>query len=516
MSRRAWLALAAVPASFAIVFVAWPLAAVLARGFAPEGSLDLGAVGELLTSGRARSVVRFTFVQALLSMVLTLFVGLPAAWSASRSWWGARALRALVTAAFVMPTVVMALAFRSVFDRGLMAVVLAHVAFNVAVVVRVVGAAWAHLDPTEYEAASTLGAPPVRAWCTTTARHLVPSITASALLAFLFSFTSFGIVLLLGDYRQGTIETEIYRLSRSLQFDRAGVFALVQFAVVALVAVTYRRAGRDIAPAPVGARRGVRASSALAAALPALIVVTVPLIVLVDRTMRPRGTPSLAAWRALRSTQLPIDGTPLGTLRTSLVAALVATTVAVLIGGLASALLVRRSRGGRLLDSVLMLPLGVSAVTLGYGYLITFDEPPLRLRDHWFVIPLVHAAVAVPFVVRVLVPAIRAIDHSVFDAARTLGAGPWQIGRTVVAPLLAPAAAVAFGFSAAISLGEFGATSMLARTGRPTAPFAIGQLLGVPGDRPRLAAFALALVLAVVAAAITAGVDRFSPRALDR
>jgi thiamine transport system permease protein len=513
------IALAIVPLAFAVVLVAWPLAAILRRGFAPDGTADIGALFDVIRSRRTRSVIRFTLVQATLSALITVVIGLPAAWSASRRWWGAGALRATVTAAFVLPTVVMALAYRSVFDRGLGAVLAAHAAFNVAIVVRVVGGAWARVDPSAEEAARTLGASRGRAWWSVTAVRLAPALASATLLAFLFSFTSFGVVLLVGDYRQGTIETEIFRLSRGLQFDRAGALALVQFLVVGMVVIANRRCGRAAASETWGnvtmRPRTARPAPAAAAALPALAVVAVPLLILVDHTLRPHGTLSLSAWRALRSADLPLAVRPIDSLGTSLQYAGVATIVALIVGGSAAAVLAStNSNGIRVLDGVLMLPLGVSAITLGYGYLITFDEAPLRLRASWIVVPLAHAAVAVPFVVRVLVPAMRDVDSSLRAAASTLGASRIEVWRTIDLPLIAPAVGVAVGFAAVISLGEFGATSMLARSGTPTAPFAIGQLLGVPGEIPRQAALGLALLLAATTTAIVMCADRFAPRSL--
>jgi thiamine transport system permease protein len=160
-----------------------------------------------------------------------------------------------------------------------------------------------------------------------------------------------------------------------------------------------------------------------------------------------------------------------------------------------------------------MLPLGVSAVTLGYGYLVTFDEPPLALRDRAIMIPLVHAVVGVPFVVRLLVPARRAIAPAMREAAATMGATPLTVTRTIVVPLLAPALAAAAGFAVVLSLGEFGATSMLVRRGPVTAPIAIGQWLGVPGEVAQHAAYALAAVLAAGAVLVMVLTDVWSARA---
>ena len=155
-----------------------------------------------------------------------------------------------------------------------------------------------------------------------------------------------------------------------------------------------------------------------------------------------------------------------------------------------------------------MLPLGTSAVTIGFGMLITFDQAPFDWRASWWLIPLGHALVAVPFVVRALLPLLRAIPPSRLDAASLLGASPTRAHlEVVVRPLLRPIGA-ATALAAVISLGEFGATTFLTRSGRETVPIAIGRLLGRAGDIPRAQGFALATVLMLVTAVIVTVAER--------
>src|SRR5574337_1450490 len=93
--------------------------------------------------------------------------------------------------------------------HGWAAILIAHTFFNVAVVVRVVGTFWASLDPRIAEAAATLGASPWRRAREITLPLLAPALAAAAAIVFLFSFTSFGIVLILGGVRYSTLETAI-------------------------------------------------------------------------------------------------------------------------------------------------------------------------------------------------------------------------------------------------------------------------------------------------------------------
>ncbi len=154
-----------------------------------------------------------------------------------------------------------------------------------------------------------------------------------------------------------------------------------------------------------------------------------------------------------------------------------------------------------------MLPLGTSAVTLGFGMLIALDAP-IDLRASLVIIPIAHALVAVPFVVRTLVPVLGSIRIRLHEAAASLGASPARVRREIDLPIAGRAAAVGAGFAFVISLGEFGATSLLARPGSPTIPLAIFRLLGRPGALNIQGAMVLSLVLMAVTVAIVIAIDR--------
>jgi len=156
----------------------------------------------------------------------------------------------------------------------------------------------------------------------------------------------------------------------------------------------------------------------------------------------------------------------------------------------------------RIFDLGLMLPLGVSAVTLGFGMLIALDDPPLDLRTSRWLVPVAHALVGIPFVMRTLVPTLRSIDDRLREAAAVLGASPTRVFREIDLPIAGRAVAVGAAFAFAISLGEFGATSFLPRQpDRLTAPLALFRLLGTPGDLLRGQAMALAVLLMLLTAA---------------
>ncbi|GAA2441062.1 iron ABC transporter permease [Streptomyces glaucus] len=515
----------AVPVAFFAVFFAYPVAAIVARGLRADGAWHPGRIGQVLAQSDVRHVLWFTTWQALVSTALTLLVALPGAYVFARfAFPGRQLLRAVVTVPFVLPTVVVGTAFLALAGRGglldelwglrldttVWAILLAHVFFNYAVVVRTVGGLWAQLDPRQEEAARMLGASRLAAWRTVTLPALAPAVAAAALMVFLFTFTSFGVVQILGGPAFSTLEVEIYRqTSEIFDLSTAAVLTLVQFAAVgailALHAWTVRRreTALRLVDASVTARRprGAGQWTLLAGVLGTVAVLLVlPLAVLVGRSL---DAPGLGYYRALTRQD---GGTflvpPIAAVGNSLAYAVAATVIAVLIGGLAAAALTRRDAGRfvRGFDALLMLPLGVSAVTVGFGFLIALDEPPLDLRSSWILVPLAQALVGVPFVVRTMLPVLRAVDQRLREAAAVLGASPWRVWREVDLPLVRRALLVAAGFAFAVSLGEFGATVFLARPDEPTLPVAVARLLGRPGDLNYGQAMALSTILMVVCA----------------
>lgn len=537
MSARTRAALLAPPLAFLTAFFLWPVANIIGEGLRGDGRWDLGGVGDVLGDPALRGVAWFTLWQAGASTALTLALALPAAHILARyEFGGRRALQALVTVPFVLPTVVVGAAFLALLGpRGplgvdlegtIWAILVAHAFFNHAVVVRTVGGLWEGLDPRTEEAARLLGASRWRALREVTLPALRPAIASAAAITFLFTFTSFGVVRILGGPRHTTLEVEIYRQTANLlDLPVASVLALLQLVAVASLLLLQdrlerRRTTRALALGP--ARRRRPATSAERwwlrgnLAVLALLLVT-PLAVLVERSFRTGDGHGLSAWRALgeRSRTTGLFVPPVEAVANSLRYAVVATIVAVVLGGLAAAALTRpRGRLARVVDATLLLPLGTSAVTVGFGFLIALDRP-IDLRASPWLVPLAQAVVALPFVVRTMTPVLRSIDDRLREAAAVLGASPTRVWREIDLPLVRRAVLVAAGFAFAISLGEFGATTMIARADTPTVPVAIDRLLGRPGTLNVGQAFALSVVLLVLTAAAVLVVDRARAQATE-
>ncbi len=524
VARAGRMLSALVPLAFLGIFFVYPVASILGRGLVPGGVLDLSPIADVFGDPGLRAVAWFTAWQAALSTLVTMAVALPAAYVVARYEFRGRAvIRAAVMVPFVLPTVVVGSAFLALGIRAsLGAILLAHVFFNYAVVIRVVGTLWERLDPHQAEAARVLGASRWQAFTRVTLPALRPALAASASIVFLFTFTSFGVILVLGGPTRATLETEIYRqTAQLLDLRTAAALSVVQLlAVIALFTAVgsierRRSVALSLRSERGGARRprskGERGAVAANLAVMALLL-GAPLGVLVARSFATPGGASFDYYGALghlRSDSV-LFVAPTDAILNSLAFAATATAIALAVGGMA-AFVVARSRRARVLDAALTLPLGVSAVTVGFGFLIALDEAPFDLRTSWILIPVAQALVAIPFVVRVVAPMLRAIDPRLREAAATLGASPRRVWREIDVPIVGRAFLAAAGFAFAISLGEFGATVFLARPDTQTLPVVIYRLLGQPGDANFGAAMAASVLLAAVTAASILVIDRLRP-----
>ena len=538
--RVGWTLAVAGPLAFLTVFFAWPVVTLVGRGLAPDGALDLSGFGEVLARERTWRILTQTLTQATLGTAVCVALGMPGALVLyRRSFPGRDPLRGVVTVPFVLPSVVVGVAFHALVTRGgplealgldgtLTAVVAALAFFNYGLVVRTVGTMWSRLDPRAVEAARALGASPMRAFATVTLPALAPAIASAASLTFLFCATAYGVVLVLGGVGIGTIETEIYRLTTQyLDLRGAAVLSVVQLGVIALALWVAERA-RAATQTRLRLRTEAPTSRLRAADAPALAVTAVtvvgllvaPMAVLVMRSLQRDG-----AWTLANYTDLGTTGGRSALLVTvweaaanSVSVAVAAAAIALTLGVAVCLVVSRRPRSRALarvitgLDAAFMLPLGVSAVTVGFGFLITLARPPLALTRSWWILPLAQAVVAVPLVVRTLLPALRAIDPRQREAAAALGAGPGRVLLTVDGPQLLRAGGLAAGFALATSLGEFGATSFLARPQEPTLPVVIYRLIGSPGSQNQGMALAGGVVLAVGSAVVMLGCEWLQTR----
>ncbi|MBI4314327.1 MAG: iron ABC transporter permease [Chloroflexi bacterium] len=539
------------PLLFFALFYFYPLSAII-------GVSGLAGLSATLTDPHTWRVVGFTFWQATLSTVLTFALGLPAAYLVGRyRFRGQTLLRAFTAIPFVMPTLVVAAGFNALLGPNgwlalalaalrlptlnivntLAAILLAHVFYNTTIVMRLVGDYWGRLDPRLPQAAQTLGLTPLRAFAAVTLPLLGPALLAAALLVFIFDFTSFGVILVLGNPRLATLEVEIYRQTFAFfNLPAAAALALLQLACTFGLAIAYARlsarASRPIglrAPAPQPLVTARQKLAALAVIAVLIILLNGPLIALAARSITPLDAearslahPSPAFtfdyYRALFTADRgsAFFVTPIATVGNSLRYALITVAFSLALGLPTAWTLAMRQhsnnrvarRSSGLLEALLLLPLGTSAVTLGLGFLLAFNRAPLNLRASPILVPLAHTLIAFPFVVRALLPTWQSIRPQWRQAAATLGASPWRTWQRIDLPLIGRAALVAAAFAFAISLGEFGATALIYRPEYPTIPLAIYTFLGRPGALNYGRALALSTLLMVITGGSILAIER--------
>ena len=528
-------------------FLFWPLGSMLWRGVTPEGALSGQAIADVVGDRFYWERLGFTTAQAAASTALALLVGVPAAYVFALIRFPARSLfRALVTVPFVMPTLVVALAFKQLvgpqgwlndllgwFQLGpvtaigtIWLILAAHVFYNVAIVIRLVSGVWANLDPHTEEAARLLGAGRVATFRRVTLPALLPAIASAAALVFTFTFTSFGVVLILGGPGLDTLEVSIYRLAtRLVQLPEAAILSLVQLGTTLAALTLYSALQRRTAAAQTlhadrarslretsWAERGVAA--AVAVVLGVLVLAPVAALVHGALTVGAGGGITAANFtRLFEDTGRASYVEPINAVRWSLTFASGSTLVALVVGA-AAATAIARSRGrlSPILDGVLMLPLAVPAVVLGLGYLTTFNREPYDLRGSAWLVLAAHSLIAYPFVLRAVLAVLRSLDPRLPETARTLGASTWKVWRFVELPISTRALLVGAVFAFAISLGEFGATLLLRRQEFATVPIAIFEALGRPGEANLGRALAMATILLIVTTVSFLVIERFRYR----
>ena len=521
------------PFAFLALFYFYPLLTIL-RLFFSQG--DAGEViWDAAKSTYLWRITGFTIWQACLSTILTLIVGLPGAYIVARYRFPGKSIfKALTGVPFVLPPIVTALAFDSLmgtrgwvntllldflglgipplrFSQTFGAIIVAHVFYNTTIVLRIVGDFWSRLDPRLTAAARVLGANRWTVLRTILLPILWPAIATAGLLVFIFDFTSFGVVLILGGPHFSTLETEIYYQTTALfNLPYAAVLAVIQIGCTTGLTLLFnyasaRRSQYLNLRSPILTQRPLHAASGriiyiviLGALICLLILPILSLAVHSFFEIAPRTTQgeiftggiTMAYYQQLfTGGQISLfDVSPLNAMRTSISYAAITVILSLSLGLPTAWLLSSSNQSGspsaqisRFFNSLILLPLGTSALTLGFGFIIAFGQRPLDLRSSPFIIPLAHTLVAFPFVVRSLTPAIASIGPRIRHAAEVLGASPWKVIRTIDLPLIGRALIVAATFAFTISLGEFGATTILSRPEFPTIPIAIFRSLSRPG-----------------------------------
>ena len=528
-----WQWLLLLPVLFLAIFFFFPLGSILDVSLRPDGVWDWSGFTKIISSPYYRNTLLFTVWQALWSTLLTIGLAVPSAYVFVRyQFWGKSFLLSIATVPFVLPTVVVAVAFSALIgsgglinellvsmfqleqapiqlERTLAIILIVHVFYNYSIALRMIHGYWVNQGTQVQEAAEILGCSGWRMWREIHLPLLRPIILAASVLVFIFTFTSFGVVLILGGIEFATVEVQIYvQVVNLLNLPLGAALSLVQIGMMFVMMMIYTRLQQQV-PTQIQANantarrpRTWQERLAVRGTVGFMVVfLFIPLITLVWRSISIGGDLSLEYFSALNeNTRRSILFTPpTVAIGNSLVFALLTSVLAVGFGLLIVYLLERSDkRLSRWLDPLFMLPLATSAVVLGFGFIIALDEPPLNLRSSWVLIPIAHTLVAIPFVVRSLLPAMRRIPSSLRESAQILGAGQTQIFRWIELPLIWRGLVVGGMFAFTISIGEFGASLFIARPDTPTMPVVIYRLFSQPGTANYGQAVAMSVILMMV------------------
>ncbi len=511
------------PLLFLGVLFVWPLTSILARGFQGDWVLHLLNV-------RDWSITWFTVWQALLSTLVTLVLALPGAYLLYRKrFWGQRALRSLITIPFMLPTIVVATGFTIFRDAGhlwsnpVFWIITAHVFLNYSLAVRTIGSFWMSLDLQTEEAAALSGAGRFRTVWSISLPQLKPALISAAASTFLYCSASYGVILVLGGGQVHSLETEIATAANTLlDLPKASALALIQTMLSVIAFGITQTGGRANIGIEVGEHDGEvknldrRDWLASLLTFPVFaILIVAPMSMIVYKTFT-EGAGFVGNFMNLggRGTRNILNLSVLDAAGNSLRNMVISAAIAMVIGVVVSYLLAlpannfKQTLVNRILDVMFLLPLGISTVVLGFGYLVTFGGYPLPLRETWMVTPLIQSVMSVPIVIRLIYPALVSVERSHYEAASTAGANRWQIWWFIELPAIRFSVYTAAAFAALVSLGEFGAASLLAYGDQATLPTVLYSLITKPGGQNYGMAMAAATLIIGLTFAVVFAISR--------
>ena len=518
------LALWSLPLLVIGVLFYWPMSVVLSRGL-------FGSWWATLVERQVGGALWFTLWQSVASMLACTALGLPMAYVLYRRRLRfAKYLRAILTVPFALPTIITAIGFTvfqhqhvlfanagvaALFENPIFWIISAHVFVNLSVIIRTVGVAWATLPRATEEAAALGGAGRFRIFWSISLPQLAPSLRSAMSTIFLYCTASYGLVLVLGGGLVNSVETEIaYAANVRLDLQEASALAVLQ-TLISIFAFTMSSIGGGSSigfevhdPTHDQSPLDKRDWPVIAVTGFGLLAILSPLAFILWRSFTDNdGNYTLANFTDLGShgernlLNITLEQAALNSLRNVAVAATMATLVGCVIAYLLSRPTPRKHVRfmNRTLDILFMLPLGVSTIVLGFGYLLTFGSGPLPLRGSWLVVPLIQGLMALPLVIRIVYPAFQKASEELREQSATDGAGPFATFLNVELPIVQMSIGAALGYAAIVSVGEFGAASLLAYGSQATLPTVLYQLISRPGGNN----YGMAMAMSAIVIAIT-------------
>lgn len=515
MKSRFYFSLALLPLAILLVLFILPLSFNLSKAFFNEEGFSLDLVRDVFTTPYTYRLLAFTLLQAFISGLVSVLIALPGAYLyANYRFPGKNLMLSLSSLCFVLPSILVVLGFvifygNSGFVNGLYrkltgssesikilysfkAIILAHAFLNIPVALSLITDNWSNMSRNTENAARTLGAGNMRVFFSITLARLLPSILSAFLLIFLFCFTSFSIILVLGGGPEyTTLEVEIYRTNNIvLDSARASALSIFTFIVNLAILIIYtfisrttenRDKSREDRAVPA---KGWKVRCALLTYNTLMLIFILgPIVSIIARSFISTSK-RYGEGFSLRSYQ-EIFGTisSIGAMGDAYTALLNSIFIGLAVAAAATVLalflsLYSSKKNSRLLEITGMFPLAISSVTLGLGYyIIKAHIQSDSIIVSYILVILAHLVIALPFAMRTLSPAVRSGNRRILLAAYTLGTSEARTCFGIEIPMLKSSLAKAFIFSFALSVGEVNATLTLAEGRVITLPILLYRLI---------------------------------------
>jgi len=515
-----------IPIVILLIFLIFPVAIVIFAGLISESG---SSFTDTISNHVTQFAMVFTITQACISTALAVIVGLPGAMLLARLRFRGKALiRALIIVPFVLPPIVVVVGFLQMFGSfgiidsflmfvthsnasiinladGLVGIILAHTFYNAPLVILLVSASMERLNPEIEESAEILGADSFARFRRITLPHILPSLLAAAILTFLFCFMSFPIVLALGNGVYRTLEVQIWNAFRWADYGAASSLALIQILITITLAITYIKLGREsnnesgptatIQTVPLGQYKRWEKILIFTYLILILVLIGGPIISIIRAAIfNPIShNYTLEGFLYLIT---PGSNGGLQPLINSIFYGGLATLLSIILGiPLAYAHRSRRRGIPSMASIMILLPLGISSITVAYGLMTVIAVPTGLNYNPWPIIVIAQTIIGLPFTARSIEIGLKSIDPNILDQADSLGATRLQRLFFVELPLLVPSILVGAVFAFAMAIGEMSATLFIALPQNYTLAVAIYDNLGV---RKFIEAGVSSLVLIIV------------------
>ncbi|MFW9855420.1 MAG: ABC transporter permease [Candidatus Thorarchaeota archaeon] len=535
------------PVIFLILFFLLPLFRILLLAFLNEREngflVTFQHIVEVLSHPLNRYFLYWDFQQAIITTGLCVILGIPGSYIFTKYQFpGKNLLRNLITIPFILPPIVVLIGFIEVFGHGspinqmwsaltgsilieiynsYEGILLAHVFYNIPVIIRLTEIGWKNIDPDLIAVARSLRASKFQILWRVQIPHLLPITAAAALLVFIYAFNSFAMVLVLGGVQYQTLEVRIYWLAKQTNFPAAAALTLVQISLNLVMIMCYlyitKKYEIPISPQYPRYEKPLLSRSLSVKKVISMITVSIyfaligllclyPIFGVFLVSLFPNDQifslnsfirlldPNIRSYIGL----LPLDMV-MNTLFFGVAVMILATLLALLFStGIGYRTTYKTSSNRSLTTTVgeivVILPLAISSITLAFSILTLYQNSPLYRDFISLAIIIAHTLIAFPFAYRILAAKQANIDPSTIGVARSLGSSRFNTWLRIQVPLLLTGIVAAGLFSFAISLGEFGATTFLARANFATIPVGIYRLINTRNVAPA-AAFSVILIL---------------------